>query len=139
MPGRSEELKVPGTFDGVALAIEAFGRFTQTNALPDDVRRDFQLALDEVLSNVVRHGLAGRAGSVSLAYGLAGGVVWVDVVDNAPAFDPLSVPAPDTTAPLEARTAGGLGIALIAAIMDDVRYERRGDLNHLMMKRRITK
>jgi serine/threonine-protein kinase RsbW len=123
----------------VSLAIDAFGRFTQANAVPEDVRRDFQLALDEVLSNVVRHGLEGRAGSVDLAYGLASGVISVEVADDAPRFDPLSAPAPDTAAPLDDRVPGGLGIALIAAIMDEVRYERRGDRNHLIMKRRIAR
>jgi anti-sigma regulatory factor (Ser/Thr protein kinase) len=138
MPIRSDQLTVPGTPDGVGRAIEAFGRFTQANALPDEVRRDGQLALDEVLSNVVRHGLAGRTGTISVRYAVKDDELSIEVVDDAPAFNPLAAPAPDTGAPLEARTPGGLGIALVAAILDDVRYERRDDRNHLMMKRRIT-
>ena len=138
MPVRSEELIVSGTLDGVRRAIEAFGRFTQAHALPEEVRRDGQLALDEVLSNVVRHGLAGRPGVISVRYVLEESHVSIDVTDDAPAFNPLTMPAPDTGAPLEARTPGGLGIALVAALLDDVRYERRGSQNHLMMKRRIT-
>src|SRR5512141_2150138 len=113
MPVRSAELMVPGTPEGVRQAIEAFGRFTQAHAVSDEVRRAGQLALDEVLSNVVRHGLAGRAGTISVSYALGEGEVSIEVVDDAPAFNPLTAPAPDTGAPLERRTPGGLGVALI--------------------------
>jgi serine/threonine-protein kinase RsbW len=136
MSDRSETLGVPGTLEGVGQAIEAFGRFAREVDLPDAVRRDVQMALDEVLSNVVRHGLAG-AGALEVGWGLAGGRVTAEVVDGGPPFNPLSAPAPDTSAPLDRRRPGGLGIALVATIMDDVRYERLGGRNHLRMERRI--
>jgi serine/threonine-protein kinase RsbW len=140
MPDRIvDTLVLPGTSQGVAQAIEAMGRFGIAHALPERVRQDLQVALDEILSNVVRHGLRGREGVFCVSYAVADDAVSVEVVDDAPAFDPLSLPAPDTDAPLDARVPGGLGVALVSALMDDVRYERREGRNHLVMTRRITR
>ena len=135
--GRTETVSVDGTTDGIHAAITAFGRFSQGQSLPDDLRRVMQLVLDEVLSNVVRHGLAGRDGSISLRFELAPGVLAVEVEDDAPAFNPLTLSPPDTTSPLEARRPGGLGVALVTRLVDDVQYERRQTRNRLRLTKRF--
>lgn len=53
-----------------------------------------------------------------------GDIVEITVEDDGPPFDPLARPAPDLRLPLEARSPGGLGIVLVRALMDDVRYTR---------------
>lgn len=55
------------------------------------------------------------------------------MIDDAPPFDPQKTRTPDTTSPIEERTPGGLGIALIESLMHEVRYERRGERNHLTL------
>src|SRR5262245_60311929 len=114
---------ISATEGGVNLAIEAFARFSEAGGVPPEVRRRCQLALDEVLSNVVRHGLAGRSGDIHLGFRRTADQVVVEIEDPAPAFNPLELERPDVTAPLEHRQAGGLGIALIKDLMDDVWYE----------------
>jgi serine/threonine-protein kinase RsbW len=93
------------------------------------------LALEEVLSNVIRHGYedAGRhVISVSLRVGEAG--VELQVVDDGRAFDPLSAPQVDLDAPLEERAVGGLGLHLLRGMASDVRYRRSGGRNHLYVR-----
>jgi serine/threonine-protein kinase RsbW len=132
-----ETVSVPGTTDGVRRAVEAFEAFSAAQALPSQARWRFLVALDEILSNIVRHGLDGRDGTIVLTFSLEAGVLATEVVDTAAPFNPLLAPPPDTTSPLEARRPGGLGIALVDNLMDQVRYERRDDRNHLVLRWRL--
>jgi serine/threonine-protein kinase RsbW len=60
------------------------------------------------------------------------------VLDDAAPFNPLEAPAPDTAEPLETRSPGGLGIALIRQLMDVVEYDRLEVGNRLRLRRRLT-
>ncbi len=132
-----ETLSVPGTNDGVRRAVDAFDRFSRSQALPADARWRFLVALDEILSNILKHGSQGADAAIGLTFSLDHDIVSVAVVDGAAPFNPLLAPAADTTSPLETRRAGGLGIALVDSLMDQVAYERRGDHNHLMLSWRL--
>jgi serine/threonine-protein kinase RsbW len=138
-----ETAVVPATTAGMRRATEAFEAFCLAHAVPAPARRRVLVALDEVLSNTIRHGRpqgpgAGEA-TVSMSLAIRADVVLVELVDSAAAFNPLLAPPPDTTAPLEARTPGGLGIALVRAMMDDVHYERRDGHNVLTLTARLSK
>jgi serine/threonine-protein kinase RsbW len=61
----------------------------------------------------------------------------VVVADDGPEFDPLSAAEPDTTLGVEDRPIGGLGIALVRRLMDEVAYERRDGRNRLRFERRL--
>ncbi|HUL71900.1 MAG TPA: ATP-binding protein [Vicinamibacterales bacterium] len=126
-------LSVPGTTAGVSRAAAAFDEFCRGEGVPADARWRFQVALDEILSNIVRHGFDGRDGSIALTFAHTGRSVSVEVVDGAPAFDPRQAPAPDTTSPLDLRRPGGLGIKFAQDLLDELAYERRGDENHLKL------
>lgn len=126
-------LKIPSTLDGIREAVDAVDRWCEAAGIPASHRRRMLTAVDEVLSNVVRHGYQDQSGTIDVALAGEPGIVLVDVADDGPAFDPLAAPAPDTSAPLDERRVGGLGIALVRALADDVRYERRAGRNHLSM------
>jgi sigma-B regulation protein RsbU (phosphoserine phosphatase) len=116
--------------DFLQASIQAFG-------VSEAVGRRVLTVLDEVISNVVRHAFGGAAGSFQVSVGRDQAGLVVEVADGGPPFNPLQREAPDTTAPLEARQAGGLGIVLVRALADDVRYERREGENRLTMIWRI--
>jgi serine/threonine-protein kinase RsbW len=132
-------LAVPGTLDGLAEAVGAAEAFTRKAGVPDAIRRKLLTVLDEVLANVIHHGAAGADGTIALALVIArdGRVLVATVTDDTGPFNPLLVPTPDTTLPLEHRRAGGLGIALVRALADEVAYERRGERNHLTLTWRL--
>ena len=127
-------LSVPGTLPGVRLAIQAFDRFGRAHGLSDGAAWRFPLALDEILSNIVRHGLAGRPASIDLTFSIDTDYVAVEIVDQSEAFNPLLAPPPDTSSSLEDRKPGGLGIALVRELMDDTWYERRDERNYFTMR-----
>jgi serine/threonine-protein kinase RsbW len=106
--------------------------------LPTAEALAFELALEEVFMNVVMHGShADRAPLVKVSMSLVDGGVMLTVEDDGPPFDPLSLPAPDLTASLEARRVGGLGVFLVRQVMDSVRYERRDTTNRLQMTKNM--
>jgi serine/threonine-protein kinase RsbW len=130
----TQTLSVPGTLPGVRLAIQAFDRFGRAHGLSDGAAWRFPLALDEILSNIVRHGLAGRPASIDLTFSVDTEYVTVEIVDQAEAFNPLLAPPPDTSSSLEDRKPGGLGIALVRQLMHDTVYERRDERNYFTMR-----
>jgi anti-sigma regulatory factor (Ser/Thr protein kinase) len=138
MDGR-HSVRVPGSLSGVATAAQELEAFTAANELSADTTWQFQVALDEVLSNIVRYGLKGGDGrrEVELDFQLQGDTLEVTVTDDAPAFNPLEAPPPDITSPLEGRPLGGLGIAIIKGLMDEVEYQRRGERNRLVLRKRV--
>ena len=131
-------VRVESTRGGIARVIDAFESFGAAHGLEPSAVWQFQVALDEILSNIVGHGYAGRAnGVIDTTFALADGVLQVTVEDEAPAHNPLAVPAPDTSSPLEEREPGGLGVHFAKTLMDRVEYTRRESRNCLVFVRKV--
>jgi serine/threonine-protein kinase RsbW len=130
---------VAGSREGIRRAADDLGRFSAAHDLPPGAVWPFQIALDEMLSNIVDHGYAkpetGR--EIEVEFRLEHGVLELTIVDDAAAFDPLAVEEPDTSRPAEARPIGGLGIFLVRKLMDAVEYERRDGRNRLVCRKRV--
>jgi anti-sigma regulatory factor (Ser/Thr protein kinase) len=143
--GRADtrRLSVPATDEGIRTALDALPAFLAGHGLSTAVTWPVEVSLDEVLANVVRHGLAdrGSAATVELELRLETEaeppVCEVHVVDDGPEFDPLAAAEPDTSLGVEDRPIGGLGIALVRRLMDELSYERRDGRNRLRMRRRL--
>jgi serine/threonine-protein kinase RsbW len=135
--GARETVSVSGSSGGVRRATEAFEHFSDTHAVPTQARWRFLVALDEVLSNIVRHGFDGLRGTIDVTFALDERELTVRVEDTAARFNPLLAPAPDRAVSLEERSPGGLGIALVQALMDGVHYEWRDGRNVLTLKWRF--
>lgn len=124
---------VPGTLEGLAQALQSAEAFCTESGGPRLARDNVMTVLDEVLANIVNHGLTDTRGTIELTMERKDGRLTIGVADSAPAFDPLQIPMPDTTLPLEQRTIGGLGIVLVRALTDEVTYDRRNGRNHLTL------
>lgn len=79
---------------------------------------DVVQAVDEMVTNVIEHGYAGREGKVEVEIHVGSAEVTVRVRDGCPPFDPTAVPPPDTGAPLASRPLGGMGIHLSRTLTD---------------------
>ena len=134
-----ETIKADGSAEGVALVARAFDAFSAGNQLPREVAQVAQVALDEVLSNVVKAGFepGARSRSMDVTFGVAEGDLEIVVSYEGVPFDPLVRQDPDTRAALDDRAVGGLGIYLVKKLMDGVSYERLEGANRLRMRKRI--
>lgn len=140
---QTRRLSVPGTEEGVRSALDAVASLWAEHALSRAVTWPVDVSLDEVLANVVQHALAERGAGARVEIVLSLDTVAVPpscelvVSDDGPPFDPLAAATPDTTLGVEDRPIGGLGIALVRRLMDEVAYERREGRNHLRLLRRL--
>jgi anti-sigma regulatory factor (Ser/Thr protein kinase) len=107
--------------------------------LPSELEGDVNLALEEILANVIRHGYGdSREHEIVVRLEADGGEVRVAVEDDGVPFNPLEdAPAVDITAPLAERPIGGLGLFLVRHLMDRLDYERRGERNLFSMAKKV--
>lgn len=123
----------------IAKVNAAVAAFADAHALSATVRRSIQVALDEMVSNAIMHGLAGqKGGEVTVEAELLTDRVRLTVTDDGRPFDPLDVAAPDTTLTTQERRIGGLGIHLVRHVMDEVSYRRQADRNVVILEKRLT-
>ena len=119
----------------LAEAVEAFGAARQ---LPDAVIFAFNLALDEVVTNIISYAFPDvQEHPIDVRLSLAGDVMQAEIIDAGRPFNPIDVPAPDLDAPVEERRIGGLGIHLVREMMDTLEYAREGDRNILRLSKRV--
>ena len=136
-------LSVPGTSQGVREALDALAALIAAHGVSKALSWPVEVSLDEVMANVVEHAFEGRGEAatvdleIRLDVGVEPPVCEMMVVDDGPEFDPLSVPDPDPALGIAERPIGGLGLALVRRLMDDVQYERRDGKNRLRLRRRL--
>jgi serine/threonine-protein kinase RsbW len=100
----------------VRSAVEALGG-------APDCEMDLVQAIDEAVTNVLRHGYRGRPGPLAIRIERSGDRLRATIEDRAPAFDPTGVPEPDVDGPTA--LPGGMGIHLIRAATDAVLHQPR--------------
>ena len=96
------------------LALTGIGRLRE---LSDELLADLKLALTEAASNSVRHAYGEREdpGVVQISYELHSDRLVIEVTDEGEGFDPV-----DAAGASGELSEGGLGIAIIRAIADEV-------------------
>lgn len=123
-------IKAESRLEEIERVLQAFEAFWNGRGLTDDVRRRIQMALDELLSNVILYGYDDEGLHViDVNIEISGSRVILRVADDGRPFDPLARPEPDITLGIEERRIGGLGVHLIENLMDEVSYSRQDNLN----------
>lgn len=106
---------------------------------PTKVIRQISVAIDELMSNIVKYGYKDHKGPVSISmHELTGNnMLKVRFKDSAVPFDPTSIADPDVTVPAEERKIGGLGIMMVRKIMDGFDYVYEDGHNIVTIYKRI--
>ena len=114
-------LTIPARAEYITLCRLALTGIARLRELSDELLADLKLALTEAASNSVRHAYGDRdAGVVDISYQLFSDRLVIEVTDEGEGFDPAE--AEGDGAEL---SEGGLGIAIIRAIADDVEFGAR--------------
>ena len=102
------------------------------------LRSDLQLVCEEVLANIVTHGLQGPEGehAIEVRFGFDGRSLTLEFIDDGQAFNPLTHADPSLEE-VDDRAIGGLGVYLVKQLTDGQQYARQGDRNHLTLIRHI--
>ena len=119
--GRAVRLTIPAKAEYITLCRLALTGLARLAAFSDETLADLKLALTEACSNSVRHAYGSSDdGVVEIVYVLHPDRLVVEVVDDGEGFAPEELAASP-----EELTEGGLGIAIIRAIADDVEIGER--------------
>src|SRR5256885_14986966 len=114
---RVVRLTIPARPEYVTLCRLALTGLARLRPISEELVADLKLALTEVTSNSVRHAYGEREGSVEIAYELYGDRLVIEVNDDGAGFDPADEAE---LGDLENMTEGGLGIAIIRSIADEL-------------------
>ena len=111
--------------------------FAEAVQLSPAARNAFDLALVEWVTNVISYAYDdAREHWIVIRFLTGSGQARVEVEDDGRAFNPLTLPPVDTSAPLEQRAIGGLGVHMVRQLMNSVEYRRAEGRNILTMTRR---
>ncbi len=94
-----------------------------------------ELALEEVLVNIIQHGYQQRPGLVEIEMKqISDDQIEIVITDEGLPFDPTKgQKKPHLSAPIEELPIGGLGIPFLLQCLDEVKYTRKEGLNILML------
>ena len=115
--GRTVRLTIPAKPEYITLSRLALSGLSRVRPLPEDTLADLKLALTEACSNSVRHAYDGGEGHVEISFELRDDRLVVEVADDGTGFEP---DGGDGSSEAEELTEGGLGIAIIRSIADEV-------------------
>lgn len=114
---RSVRLTIPAKPEYITLGRLALTGIARLHELPEDTLGDLKLALTEACTNSVRHAYVEGDGEVQIVYELHSDRLVVEVSDEGPGFTP---PPDELEQGRGDLSEGGLGIAIIRALTDDL-------------------
>ncbi|HEY3130540.1 MAG TPA: ATP-binding protein [Acidobacteriota bacterium] len=116
---------------------EILDQFGKRNGVSPAALFHMQLALDEILTNVISYGYRDdREHQIFVRLSLHEGELTAEVEDDGQPYNPLSRPDPDISRPLEEKPIGGLGIYLTRHLLDGLQYRTENGWNLLVMKKK---
>jgi serine/threonine-protein kinase RsbW len=119
--GRSVRLTIPARPEYITLGRLALTAIAGVRPLSDETLHDLKLALTEACTNSVKHAYQDGTGSVDIVYELHRDRLAVEVGDAGSGFEAREDMA-GVAGDLE---EGGLGIAIIRALTDEVEIGKR--------------
>jgi serine/threonine-protein kinase RsbW len=121
-PDQMVRLTIPAKAEYITLGRLALTAIARVRPFSDETLSDLKLALTEACTNSVRHAYReGRAGTVEILYLIEPDRLVVEVADDGQGFEPADLSGEGNGDLSE----GGLGIAIIRAVSDEVEIDER--------------
>lgn len=139
MTVQERQLRIAGVLEAVSTACNFVVEEARRAGLDDRAIHHCYLAVDEACTNIIEHGYNDDCDDcvIDIHCRRDDDKFIICIIDDSPAFDPLTFPDPDPKLPLNRREPGGWGIFFIKKLMDQVVYQHEGSRNRLVMVKRI--
>ncbi len=129
--------KVPARYESIRALMSLLGQFVRRARLGEREAFECRLALDEACVNIIEHAYDNDPfGEIMVSLEAAPGKCTICLTDFGHPFDPRSVPPPARGVGLDEMRPGGLGLALMRQMMDEVEYTVGPEGNSLLMVKR---
>ncbi len=135
----AKTLRIAASPGQLQLVEQAIDEMAERDTWPEELIFKVKLVVEELGLNIIDHGYGNDdSKEIEIRLSSKDGSLTIEFIDEAPPFDPLSeTPAPDTSAGIEERRIGGLGVFLVLEMMDDVQYVREGKQNRITLVTRL--
>ena len=98
------------------------------------MRNKTKVCVEEYLVNLISHGFGdSEKHLIHINITRTKDSLYIEMMDDGEAFNPLEVAAPDIEMAAEEREVGGLGIHIIRNYMDELSYESGDQINRFCM------
>jgi sigma-B regulation protein RsbU (phosphoserine phosphatase) len=126
-----------GSIPEVIAAAGWVDSIARERALPTDVVFALQICVEELLTNIVRHG-GMQSATIDLSLGLFADRIQLIIEDNGKPFDVTTSSHRRIELPLNEVQPGGLGVQLIHSFADRLAYERTATGNRVVAEFALT-
>ena len=132
------QIDLEDTITAVSQLAQFLSEIIETEGISFEVENAMQLSAEEAVVNIITHGYKWNSGMIDVKCEIADGLVTLTICDEAPYFNPLTLPPADVEAGIDDRRIGGLGVHLIRSLMDEVRYKQTDSGNCLIMQKALS-
>jgi serine/threonine-protein kinase RsbW len=144
LPSHTWRKAFVGTIGDISAAAQWVNTIVADQQLPEQLVFALQICLEELLTNIVRHGVAESSGDLShvamppvnveITISTSAHGVRMTIEDDGKPFDIVNAPAHRIDQPLNEVQPGGLGIQLIKNFASSIAYERTGLGNRIAVE-----
>lgn len=123
MAAQRFKLSIHSDVSNLNTVADFIAQATQQSGLNERDVYNVQLAVDEAVTNTIRHAYRGRTdGQIDISCARQGSDFIIEIQDFGQPFDASKIPTPRVQGPLSRRTVGGLGIYFMKQLMDKVEF-----------------
>ncbi len=135
--GKSVDLSIRNKLGDLAIVTKALDRIGEDLEIPGKALMQLQVALDEVLSNIVKYAWpTGGTHELHLRISVHAGEIEVVIVDDGAPFDPRTHVPRGHPPPGIRPQPGGVGVQMVKQLVDDFDYARIEGRNQVTLTKR---
>lgn len=138
MTGNEYRLTIASRLDEIESVCDFVAHQAELLGMDEEAVYHCRLSVEEICTNVIEHGYGyQQSGAIEVVCVADPSLFSITIIDDAPAFDPLSLPDPDPSTPLWERQGGGWGVFFVKKFMDRVVYSHKFERNHFTMEKKL--
>ena len=132
-----DEITIEAETSEIEKALDFISEKTGNLPFPLKEKNRIEIAVDEIVSNIVNYAYDDGKGSVSIKTESDSDGITITVTDSGIPYNPLEKEDPDITLSADERRIGGYGIFIVKNIMDNVGYDYKDGKNIFTMRKNI--
>jgi serine/threonine-protein kinase RsbW len=134
---KSVDLSIRNKVADLAIVRTTLDRVGKDQEIPSKAVMQLQVALDEILSNIVKYAWPGdEVHELHLRISVQDGGIEIVIVDDGAPFDPRAHVPREPPQPGSRRQPGGVGIQMVKQLVDGFDYARIDGRNQVTLTKR---